>query len=118
EAEFALVGLVLLLQEAEGGKDQVLGLLPHDKVQQHRHAGQQETAEQERVDEGHGPIVHRRPAGANAAGTPQTEGVVIPATWLFLAGGLVALLAVAGVLWDLLSGTAETPQHPHQDTTR
>jgi hypothetical protein len=38
--------------------------------------------------------------------------MVMAASWIFLVGGLVALLIVAGTLWYFLSGAGETPQPP------
>jgi len=54
QADFALVDARLLAEEAERGEGKPLRLLPHDEVQQDRHADQDKPTEHVPVDERHG----------------------------------------------------------------
>ena len=47
------VGFLLLNKKAIRGKDERLRLLPHEEVEQHRNAGEDEAAQKEGIDEGH-----------------------------------------------------------------
>ncbi len=53
KAQFALIAPLSSLEKAKGGKRQALGLLAHDQVQQHRHASQDETAQEIAMNERH-----------------------------------------------------------------